>query len=204
MVQGREKRFSLGWFEDDYLRHGPVLTIHTPEDKIIAFANIVPEYQRNEITIDLMRHLPDETNGVMDYLFVSLFEWARAKGYDTVNLGLSPFWGVGEQPDDPRVEQALRYIYDHINQFYNFKGLHGFKEKFHPDWSPRYLVYPGPVNLPSIVVAINRASSGDDFIIGYTRDLIQKWLRRAPDTVQPTKSPAQAVDSRSTKEGVIQ
>jgi phosphatidylglycerol lysyltransferase len=185
MVHGREKRFSLGWFEDDYLRHGPVLAVHTPEGRISAFVNIVPEYQCQEITIDLMRHLPDEANGTMDYLFVSLFEWAQAQGYHTVNLGLSPFWGVGEQPDDPKAEQALRYIYDHLNQFYNFKGLHGFKEKFHPDWSPRYLVYPGPVSLPAIVMALNRASSGDNFIIDYARDLIQKWWGHLQD--EPNK-----------------
>ena len=169
-----------------------------------AFANIVPEYQRQEITIDLMRHVPEKANGTMDFLFVSLFEWAQTQGYDTVSLGLSPLWGVGEHPDDPKVEQALRYIYDHLNQFYNFKGLHGFKEKFHPNWSPRYLVYPGPVSLPAIAVTVNRVSSGDNFIIDYGRDLIQKWLGRSRDSAKQEEIPHQTFESRATNEGVTQ
>jgi phosphatidylglycerol lysyltransferase len=167
MVNGREKRFSLGWFDDDYLRTGPVMAVHTPDGTISAFANIVLEYQRNEITLDLMRRRSNIENDTMEFLFVSLFEWAKTQGYDTFNLGLSPLWGVGGHPDDSKTEQALRYIYDHMNQFYNFKGLHAFKEKFRPHWSPRYLVYPGPASLPAVAFAINRISSGDSFIWEY-------------------------------------
>ena len=74
---------------------------------------------------------------------------------------------MGEQSDDPKTEQALRYIYNHLNQFYNFKGLHTFKEKFHPHWSPRYLAYPGPASLPAVAFTLNRISSGDSFIWDY-------------------------------------
>jgi len=52
--------------------------------------------------------------------------------------------------------------------------LHLFKEKFQPRWLPRYLVYPGPASLPAVVVALNRASSGDDFIRQYYKELISR------------------------------
>lgn len=65
------------------------------------------------------------------------------------------------------MDRALHYIYEHINQFYKFKGLHEFKEKFHPSWSPRYLIYPGPANLPLVVLALIRADSGNDVITSY-------------------------------------
>lgn len=174
MMQGREKRFSLGWFDDDYIRHGPVMAIHTPEGLINAFANIIPEYQRNEVTVDLMRRRPDVESGTMDFLFIALFEWARAQGYTSFNLGLSALSGIGEQPDDPRLERAIHFIYDHINQFYNFKGLHGFKEKFHPRWEPRYFVFENPAGLLAAAVALTRASSGDDFVWAYVKDTFLK------------------------------
>jgi phosphatidylglycerol lysyltransferase len=179
MMHGREKRFSLGWFDDDYIRHAPVMAIHTPEGLISAFANIVPEYQRNEITADLMRRRPDVEGGTMDFLFVSFFEWAKEQGFDSFNLGLSPLSGVGEHPDDPAAERALHYIYEHVNQFYNFKGLHEFKEKFHPHWSPRYLIYPGPASLPAVAMALNQASTGDDFVVDYLQDFIKKRFRQS-------------------------
>lgn len=174
LVHGREKQFSLGWFDDDYIRQAPVIAIHAPDGSVSAFANIVPEYQRNEITIDLMRHRPQAEAGTMDFLFISLLEWAKTQGYETVSLGLSPLSGVGQSQDDPNVERALHYIYKNVNQFYNFKGLHAFKEKFHPCWSPRYLVYPNSASLAVIALAISRASSGDSFVWDYLKDLIRK------------------------------
>ena len=174
MVHGTEKRFSLGWFDDDYIRHGPLIAVHDREGSITAFANIVPEYRRNEISIDLMRRRPDIEPGTMDFLFISLLQWAREQGYDTFNLGVSPLAGVGEHPDDPTVDKAVHWVYEHVNEFYNFKGLHAFKDKFDPSWSPRYLIYPGPSSLFSVQFAITRASSGDDFVFDYARD----WLAR--------------------------
>jgi phosphatidylglycerol lysyltransferase len=163
-MHGSEKRFSLGWFDEGYIRFSPVRTVESPAGEVVAFANLVPEYRRKEMTIDLMRHRPDIPPGSMDFLFVALFQWAKAHGYETFNLGLSALSGVGESAQDPSIEKALHFIYDHIDQFYNFKGLHEFKEKFHPEWSPRYLVYPGLASLPAVAVAIVRADSGDRLV----------------------------------------
>jgi phosphatidylglycerol lysyltransferase len=168
MMHGSEKRFSLGWFDDDYIRQAPVALVFTPEGQISAFANIVPEYQLNETTIDLMRRRRESEAGMMDFLFVSLFEWARQQGYATFDLGLSALSGIGENPQDPAVERIMHFIYEHINQFYNFKGLHEFKDKFHPQWSPRYLIYPGVANLAQVWLALSVADSGDEhFPWGY-------------------------------------
>jgi phosphatidylglycerol lysyltransferase len=168
-MHGSEKRFSLGWFENDYIRSSFVLAVHTPDGPISAFVNINEEYQRNEAAVDLMRHRRDAESGTMDYLFASLFLWARSKGYDTFNLGLSSLSGIGEKPDDPGMERALHYIYEHINQFYNFKGLHAFKEKFHPVWSPRYLIYPTPGDLLPVALALAEAGSGGNPVRSYLK-----------------------------------
>lgn len=177
-MRGREKRFTLGWFDDEYIRQGAVMVVRDPEGVITAFTNLVPEYQRDELTIDLMRRRQDVEGGTMDFLFVSLIRWAREQGYATFNLGLSALSGVGAQPEDPAAERALHFIYENINQFYNFKGLHTFKEKFHPVWSPRYLIYPGPASLPAVALAINRASSGDSFMVDYLQDFWEKQITR--------------------------
>lgn len=163
--RGTEKRFSLGWFEDDYIRNSRIAAVYTPQGQISAFANLVPEYQRNEITIDLMRHRHNVENGTMEFLFASTFQWAKVHGYDTFNLGLSALSGVGERSTDPALEQVMHFIYENIDWFYNFKGLHAFKEKFHPGWSPRYLIYPGGTNLTQAWLAVTRANSGNPGIL---------------------------------------
>ncbi len=160
-MQGAEKKFSVGWFDDAYLRECEIATVETADGYITAFANVVSADQIKEIAIDLMRHLTNVEPGTMDFLFISMFGHFQQRGYDSFNLGLSALSGVGETPDSPRLERVLRYLYKHLNQFYNFKGLHAYKEKFRPRWEPRYLVYPSLVALPEVVVALIRADSGD-------------------------------------------
>lgn len=161
MMQGSEKKFSLGWFDEAYLRDCEIAVVRNADGQATAFANIVTEYHLNEITIDLMRRRQDVEHGTMDFLFVSLFQHSKERGYDSFNLGLSALSGIGLSKRSPRLEKAVRYLYRHLNQFYNFQGLHAYKEKFHPRWEARYLIYPGWFALPDVVVALVRADSGD-------------------------------------------
>jgi phosphatidylglycerol lysyltransferase len=153
-------RFSLGWFDVAYLNTCPLLMSRDREGFIEAFANIVTEFQANEVAVDLMRHRSQVESGLMDFLFVSLFQWAKEEGYATFNLGLSALSGVGEHSADPAIERALHYIYRNVNHIYNYRGLHDFKQKFHPISSPRYLIYPGPASLPAVSLALLSASLG--------------------------------------------
>jgi len=159
-----EMRFSLGWFDKAYLNTCPILLVRDREGFIEAFANIVTEFQNNDVAVDLMRHRTQVDSGLMDFLFVSLFTWAKEQNYASFNLGLSALSGVGEHSEDPVIERAMHYIYKNINRFYNFRGLHAFKEKFHPIWSPRYLVYPGATNLPAVSVSILNANLGGSLL----------------------------------------
>lgn len=177
MVPGGERRFFLGWFDEEYVRNGLVAAVHTPEGQISAFTNLVPEYQLNEITIDLVRRKEDMLSGTMDFLFVSLFFWAREQGYDTFNMGLSALSRVGHNRGDPILEKLIHFIYENGNWFYSFKGLHGFMNKFQPQWEPQYLVYPSLISLPAVWWAMARANTGDGFPWEYLEERI--ILRRS-------------------------
>lgn len=161
MVQGSEKQFSLGWFDEAYLRECEIAVVHAPDGEIVAFTNLLPEYQLNEITNDLMRYRRNLENGIMDFLFISMFQRYKERGYDTFNIGLSVLAGVGNTQESRRLEKVLHYLQEHLSRFYNFQGLHAYKEKFHPSWEPRYLVYPSLTALPDVVIALIRADSGD-------------------------------------------
>jgi phosphatidylglycerol lysyltransferase len=161
MAQGSEKQFSLGWFDEDYLQECEIAVVHTPKGEISAFTNIVSEYQLNEVTNDMMRHRKSIENGTMDFLFISMLQHFQERGYDSFNFGLSALSGVGDSKESHKLERVLHYLYEHLNRFYNFQGLHAYKEKFRPRWEPRYLVYPSLTALPDVVVALVRADSGD-------------------------------------------
>lgn len=164
MMKGSEKRFSVGWFDESYLAETPVAVVRSPDGKLSAFANLVSASTSKGIAIDLMRHRADMLNGTMDFLFTELFQHCKAQGYERFYLGLSALSGVGETSTSARVEKVIHYLYRHLNQFYNFQGLHAYKDKFRPQWEPRYLVFPGYGALMDIVVALIRADSGDRLI----------------------------------------
>jgi len=169
MMHGGEMHFSDGWFDDAYIRNSPVMAIHAANGEITAFANLVPEYQKNETSLDLMRRRREVENGTMELLFSSLLEWAKTQGYASFSLGQAPLTGIGEHNDDPRLEQALRRLSEYFKRFINFRGLHSFKEKFNPRWEPRYVVYLGVASLPGILTTLLRVHSDGNFLWNYLK-----------------------------------
>lgn len=157
--KSKEMRYSMGWFDEDYLNTTPVIAIRNETGLIMAFANIVDEYNHREAAVDLMRHCTGALPGTMDYLFSEMLQYAKSCGYERFNLGLSGLAGVGNTSADPIIEHAMHYLYENVKTGYNFKGLHHFKDKFNPIWEPRYLVYAYPASLPQLAVALAQVSA---------------------------------------------
>jgi phosphatidylglycerol lysyltransferase len=138
---GVEKRFSIGRFDPDYMTRFDCAVLWQ-DDRIVAFANIWATRNRCELSVDLMRHLPDTPYGTMDFLLVSLMQWGAAHGYKRFNLGMAPLSGLGGGRLAPGWSRIGHAIYGHAEALYGFAGLRSFKAKFHPDWQPRYVATP--------------------------------------------------------------
>ena len=149
----RERRFTLGQFEDEYIRHSTVFTVERADGEIVAFTNLIPDGVEGETTLDLMRRKA-EPAGVMDLLFVRVMEQLKDAGYRRFSMGMAPFANVGVDHDARLTERLIHQLYEHFNRLFSFKGLHTYKDKFHPRWEPRYLVYRSETSLPLIVLAI--------------------------------------------------
>lgn len=134
----REKTFSLGSFERDYILSQPVAVLHK-DGKITAFANLLMTDTKSQVTVDLMRFAPDAPRGSMDFLFVSIIEHMREQGYAQFNLGMAPLSGMSKRDAAPVWDRIGGTLFEHGERFYNFKGLRAFKSKFHPKWEPRYV-----------------------------------------------------------------
>lgn len=155
-AQGTEKRFSLGWFDEGYVRSVAVAVLRDPDRVPVAFVSLSPEYRTDGVAIDLMRSQHSAPSGAMDLIFVRVIEWAAGHGLTRLDLGLSALAGVGEDPADPAAEKALRLVYEWGNGVYGFRGLHEYKAKFRPAWEPRSLVYPDLAALPAVLAALVR------------------------------------------------
>lgn len=141
-LQGRkEKGFSLGFFDRNYLNTSKVAVLRGKEG-ILGFASIMPMYDNGErISIDLMRFKPEAPSGTMDFIFLSLFEWAKAEGYHTFNIGMSPLSNVGQSKYSFLSEKIASQIFLHGQYIYHFKGLKNFKLKYADFWDSKYVAY---------------------------------------------------------------
>jgi len=142
---GREKGFSVGRFDPDYLAQFEISVVRK-DDRIVAFANILASMGGAHLAVDLMRYLPEEASGLMEYMFLSLIEHYKAKGALEFSLGTAPLSGLSERSVARSWNRFGRLIYRHGGAFYNFEGLRAFKQKFQPDWRPRYLALPPSVS----------------------------------------------------------
>lgn len=136
----QEKRFSLGFFDRDYFQEAPLALVKNKEQEIVAFANIMPNHQNGIVSIDLMRYDAKKIpNGVMDYLFLSLFIHFKEEGLAYFDLGMAPLWGVGQVKESFLHERLAYLLYNFGTHFYSFEGLHQYKKKFTPIWEERYV-----------------------------------------------------------------
>jgi len=156
----REKRFSLGFFNEDYLRRCSVALVKK-DLCIIAFANLWELGNKEELSIDLMRYRPDAPNGVMEYLIVSLLLWGQEQQFRWFNLGMAPLSGLERHPLAPLWNKIGNTIFRLGHEFYNFEGLYQYKKKFDPDWQPRYLAAPAGLSLTTALISVTTLISGN-------------------------------------------
>jgi phosphatidylglycerol lysyltransferase len=158
----REKGFSLGAFDPEYLKRLPMALVRRG-DRIVAFANLWPGGDKEELSIDLMRHREDAPFGIMDYLFLELMLWGNAEGYRWFNLGMAPLAGLEARALAPLWSRLGALVFRHGEHFYNFQGLRHYKDKFDPVWEPRYLACPGGLGglvLPRVLADVAALISG--------------------------------------------
>jgi lysylphosphatidylglycerol synthetase-like protein (DUF2156 family) len=159
MHKGGEKGFSLGDFDAGFVTRGPIAIVrvhHAP----VAFATVWTTPDRSWAAIDLMRYDPAKSpRGTMDFLIAETLLWAQGAGIGRFDLGMAPLSGLSEERHAPLFARLGRLAYEQGGAFYNFDGLRKFKEKFIPDWEPRYLAAPGAWSMPIVLAEVAMLTS---------------------------------------------
>ncbi|MET4655342.1 MULTISPECIES: bifunctional lysylphosphatidylglycerol flippase/synthetase MprF [unclassified Exiguobacterium] len=150
-----EKGFSLGYFNESYLNQAPIGIMRDANQQMLGFMTFMPAYQEGVLSIDLMRFRPDGPNGIMDAMFIRLFDYATEQGYHTFNMGMAPLSSVGEDETSFWQERVAADVFNNIRYMYSFTGLRRYKEKYDPKWEGRYLAYR---KRQSLTIAILKAT----------------------------------------------
>lgn len=156
--RAREKRFSLGYFDDRYIGQCPVGVVWQG-GRIVAFANLWIGSDAHELSVDLMRYLPDSPPQVIDFLFGELLLWGAGQGFEWFDLGVAPLAGLQGAGGRLLWNRLGALLYRRGAAGYDFEGVRRYKAKFSPQWSPRYIA--GPSGL-----AMARAAADVAAIIG--------------------------------------
>lgn len=154
-----EKGFSLGFFDERYLAECPCALVEK-DGRPVAFANLWSAGCHEEISVDLMRHSQAAPKGIMDYLFVQIMLWAKAEGHAWFSLGMAPLAGLDDRRLAPAWHKLGRLVYRYGEDFYSFEGLRRYKDKFQPQWQPRYLASPAGLVLPRVLLDVTTLISG--------------------------------------------
>lgn len=149
-----EMVFAQGVFDSLVIKGQTVVTVENEEEKVAAFANIIPDFYPNEATYDLIRKATDAPDDSIEFLLVNLFFYFKDSGFKQVNMGLAPMSGIERAKDIS--ERTMKFAYEEIRLFSKYKGLRNFKEKFFPEWHNRYLVYEHGYDLLQSPVALSR------------------------------------------------
>lgn len=107
-----------------------------------------------------MRFTEEAPAGTMEFLFISVILKLKDRGFDGFSLGTAPLVGL----DRARHKR----LWDHLGgavstfggRFYNFEGLRDYKNKFQPQWEPRYMATWGGMDPLLVAADVNALVSG--------------------------------------------
>jgi phosphatidylglycerol lysyltransferase len=73
---------------------------------------------------------------------------------------MAPLASVGEHRGAYRRERLASLVFRRGEQWYNFQGVRYYKQKFNPDWLPRYMAYEGAWEWPVALANVSALIAG--------------------------------------------
>jgi lysyl-tRNA synthetase class 2 len=129
-----------------------------PEGELRAFQRYV-RYRRG-LSLDAMRRLDDEPNGIADALVAAALEHARELGCTEVSLNFSGFGHLmAAETLERRSHRVARWLLRRMHGRFQLERLARFAGKFRPAWRPRYLVYTARTRLPLAALRVMQAEA---------------------------------------------
>ncbi len=124
--------FSLGFYPFPLELKAYLLTVYSNKGEIHAAFSFYPYNKQKGMVLDLMMRSDNAPNGTIEGSIAHAIQHFKDAGYKEVNLGTAPLSNIGRK--EKIMDKAISYIFNNLNQFYGYKYLFNFKEKFGPSW----------------------------------------------------------------------
>jgi phosphatidylglycerol lysyltransferase len=159
---GPEMGFTVGRFDPGDTRPSAIAVAIDAAGEPTAFAVLRPTGSDGGWMLDVMRRARHGVPGALESAVATAIEALGSAGVHRFSLGLAPLAGLDATSPD-RGERLLALAAQLIRPLYNTEGLAFFKDKFGPDWEPRFLAVPGPLSLSTAGIALLRLHLGGDW-----------------------------------------
>jgi lysyl-tRNA synthetase, class II len=168
---------------------GLCVLARSPEGELRGFLHFV-RYDGG-LSLDVMRRVGEEPNGLNEAMVVAALEYARAAGLHEVSLNFAGCAHLVAPQERPTLRCRLaRLALRRVHGRFQLERLVRFNDKFFPVWRPRYLVYAGRARLPLAALRVLQAE-------GYLRAPAGEPLR-FPRRPPPTPAAQPMSVARST------
>lgn len=157
-VQGFSMTLGRLWGADEDEQAVYVLA-HDPDGELRGFLRFVPYGEG--LSLDVMRRLGGEPNGLNEALVVEALRWAAKRGVREVSLNFAGFAHVmmPEPYELSPLQRGLRRALECCHERFQLERLARFNEKFSPIWRPRFLVCTSLSAVPRAGFAVLRAEA---------------------------------------------
>ncbi|WP_344222978.1 phosphatidylglycerol lysyltransferase domain-containing protein [Lapillicoccus jejuensis] len=138
-----------------------VLVTAWHEGTVRAMVQLVP-WGADGLSLDLMRRDVDAAPGVNELLVAAVMEAAPRLGVTRVSLNFAAFRAVferGERLGAGPLLRLRRSVLIVASRWFQIESLYRFNAKFQPEWQSRFLLYPGPGDLPRVSLAALEAEA---------------------------------------------
>jgi lysyl-tRNA synthetase class 2 len=117
------------------------------------------EYRRG-LSLDVMRRLGDEPNGLNEAMVVAALKFARERGDREVSLNFAGFAHLmAAEAALNRRQRLLGRLLHLAHGRFQLERLVRFNDKFFPAWQPRHLVYGRRTHLPLAALRVLQAEA---------------------------------------------
>jgi lysyl-tRNA synthetase class 2 len=126
------------------------------EGEARAFQRYVPYC--GGLSLDAMRRLDDDPNGISDALVAATLEHARDLGLEEVSLNFAGFGHLmAAETLERRSHRVARWGLQRLHGRFQLERLAAFAAKFGPQWRSRHLVYTARTRLPLAALRVLQA-----------------------------------------------
>jgi len=173
-----EMGFTLGGLDELRDRNVALSVARSAQGQVQAVMSWLPVWREGRIsgyTLDFMRRRPDAMSGVMELMIADACEQLKSRGIGNLSLSGSPLATGSDDAGAGALSRVLTLMARVLEPVYGFRSLQKFKKKFAPTVEPLYLVYPDPLALSAIGLAIARC-----YLPSFGPRQVRAILRGAP------------------------